>query len=383
MNKIGQITFCGANYGSVLQCYATQLYLLHKNIECILFKRKEKGIGKLFQSMGFRLDIIYKYIKYPMYKSVFDEMLNNNKYKTEEQGMSAEAYRLINRFIEHNINMQETSYAKLKKISRKDEYVAFFSGSDQIWSSKWFIKNKLFFLKFAPRNKRVAWMPSFGSDKLAEYNIPAYRKYIEEYAFLSVREQSGAEIINMLTHKEAKTLIDPVFLLDESEWRQIAEGEEHGNYVLAFFLDEPSVTAISMMTKMICNLGCKLIAFSYGYKCLNNINGIEFTSGDPRNFLWYIDNAKFVMTDSFHASAFSIIFRTPFYVFERHMTDAQSQSARIIELMKFFDMNDRFVLSNRSICEKDFFMNTDMIKKEIRCGQNNVERYLCEIIKRD
>ena len=378
MNKIGQVTYCGQNYGSVLQCYATQHVLKKYNIECVLIKRKEKGIGCLLHSAEFRWDRIYKYIRYPKYKKQFDHMLRSTSEKYTS-GMNPASSKRINEFINKHINSVEISYFEMKKISRKEDYIAFFSGSDQIWSGTWFIKNKMWFLRFAPKNKRVAWMPSFGSEMVEEYNIPTYKKYISEYEYLSSREQSGAEIITQLTGREAIALADPVILLTTDEWKNFAyEYTRDEKYILLFFLDTPSETALEMIKKMREETGYKTVVYSYEHECLK---GTETRNGDPRDFVSVINNAEFVMTDSFHACMFSIMLNVPYYVFYRNTNYISTQSARIENLLETYNMKERLIKEPRIVEKKDFQIEQKYCEEITYKKRKEVLKYLDGIIK--
>ena len=378
MNKVGQVTYCGENYGSVLQCYATQKTLKKHGLDCMLFKRKEKGIGKLLCVAEFRIDRFYKYIRYPAYRKQFQRMINSTSAK-EKHTMNVESARRTDEFIKNNINILNISYSEMKKISRTKEYIAFFSGSDQIWSGTWFIKNRIWFLRFAPKNKRVAWMPSFGSEKVEKYNIPTYKRYISEYEYLSSREKSGTEIIKNLTGREALTLADPVILLTDDEWEEFAnKNEEKEKYILLIFLDTPSDTALDMIKKMQDETGYKMVVFSYEHKVLKSA---EIKSGDPRDFVSIINNAAFVMTDSFHACMFSTIFNVPFYVFYRNTKYISTQSARIENLLGTYNMRERLIKEPRTVEKNDFEMDKEFYKNITDKKREEILRYLESIIK--
>ncbi len=378
MNKIGQVTYCSGNFGSVLQCYATQKALKKHGFECLLFKRKEKGIGKLLCLAEFKIDRIYKYIRYPRYRNQFQRMINSTSAK-EKHSMNVESAKRTNEFIKNHINILNISYSEMKKISRTKDYIAFFSGSDQIWSGTWFIKNRIWFLRFAPKNKRVAWMPSFGSEKVEEYNIPLYKRYISDYKYLSSREKSGAEIIKDLTGREALALADPVILLTADEWKEFAnKNSEEEKYILLFFLDTPSETALEMIIKLQKETGYKTVVYSYEHEVLKNA---EIKSGDPRDFVSIINNAAFVLTDSFHACMFSTIFNVPFYVFFRNANYASTQSARIENLLGTYNMKERLIKSPRTVEKTDFEMKEEYCKSITDKKRQEILKYLDGIIK--
>lgn len=380
MDKIGQVTFCGSNYGSVLQCYATQQFWSELGYKCVLLKRRENGFYRFLQSCEFKKEQIYKYLRYPKYKSTFDSMLNIARNNTACDALMPESIEQINNFIDKNINSIEYSYKELKRIARTDSYKLFLSGSDQIWSGTWFVTNKMYFLRFSPRAKRVAWSPSFGGENIAEYNKPLFKKYINGYKYLSVREESGAKLIKELTGKPTRILFDPVILLPRKKWEELCTPKIcKDKYILLFFLDKPSPTTIGMIERIKKHLSCKLIMFSYTYEKPKKTGTLE-VSGGPGDFLGIIQNAEFVITDSFHASLFSIIFNKPFWVFRRNMSGLDTQTARIDNLLKNFDMSARLITAPRDVSENDFLMNPFSIEQKIKEYRDNTLNYVSTIL---
>ena len=378
--KVGQVTFCGDNFGSVLQCYATQKVLQQKGIETVLLQRKERGIGRVVQSLEFRACAGYKYLRYPKYRDIFAETLKISRGTTVDEGLDAEASICISGFISENIRLRPCSWKQLKQLGKSKEYTAFFSGSDQIWNGKWFITNRLWFLRFAPKNKRVAWMPSLGGQEVYPYNIRTYKKYISDYCFLSARESEGSRVISQLTGRETPVLADPVLLLDENVWRQTAASvQTDKKYILMFFLDRPSDLALETAEQLKAATGCSVIYFSYKYE---NLGGGEqdFLSGGPAEFISMIDKASFVLTDSFHACLFSIVLTTPFFAFSRSSSIGASQVSRVKNLLERFGMEDRLVAEKNGICDSDFFMDAEKIKAIIQQERKSAEDYLERVL---
>lgn len=334
--KVGLITYCIGNQGSVLQCYATQKYLSKREIDCCLFTRHESGITRILQSLEYRVGAYLKLFKFPYYKSAYIEC---RQLKNTNAFMTLETVKAIKNFVDEYICTEQRSWKQLKKMAKSEEYMAFFSGSDQIWSGTWFLTNRIWFLRFCPKYKRVAWMPSFGSDSIAEYNRDIYRRYISEYQFLSVREPEGQKIINELTGNEVPVLPDPVYLLSADEWRMISSKITfESKYILMFFISEPNPCAVVYAQKKATEHHAQIIWLSYNH----NLDGI-FVDGGPREFISYIDKAELVLTDSFHASLFSIILSTPFYIYQRMDNNGRKQIGRVHNLLEKFHMKNRLI----------------------------------------
>lgn len=376
--KVGQITYCGNNYGSVLQCLATQTELRKHGLECVLLTRSKTGLGRLFQTLEFRLNRTWKMLRYPKHRQAFQECLQALQPAAGTDGLQSEAVEAINRFIQTNIRQEALSWGQLKKMSRSQEYGFFLSGSDQIWSAQWFITNRLWFLRFCPQQKRVAWMPSFGGEVLAEYNRPAYKKYIGAYASLSVREEAGAKIIEELLHISVPVLADPVFLLDAEAWRKLSAGEHPERpYIMMFFLDRPSPIALKQAALLQEKTGCDIVYFSYHY---DGCTG-EFRSGGPEQFLYRIDHAQVVLTDSFHACAFSSILSTPFYAFSRSGVSGAKQMSRVKNLLNTLTMPERYIDSEKDCCSEIKPIPQEPVQKELGNMRNRIHSYLEEVLR--
>lgn len=92
------------------------------------------------------------FFRYPKYRNKFNEILNAYK-ENAKNGLLEENYKYMNEFIKQEISSKSYSYQELKKIAKTNIYITFISGSDQIWSGSWFVKNPMWFLRFAPKKK--------------------------------------------------------------------------------------------------------------------------------------------------------------------------------------------------------------------------------------
>ena len=379
MKKVGLVTYCEGNFGSVLQCYATQSLLQKRGVACELLRRRETSVwGRLRMRAEFRCNRAMKYLHYPAHRATFDGMvaLLSGGDAPRMNGASAEE---TGRFVAEHISVRDVSYGQIKKEAKTDAYAAFFSGSDQIWSATWFVRNPWWFLRFAPKGKRVAWCPSFGGREVAAYNVSDYAKYIGEYAYLSAREESGAAIIKQLTGRPAEALSDPVVILDRDAWSELGQTREKEGqpYVLLFFLDRPSDTALAMMKRVQAATGKRVLVFAYEHEAFGDI---PVRSGDPADFVSLIENADFVLTDSFHACMFSTIFGTPFFIFNRN-SSASEQSERVFNHVTTYGLESRYVTEERDLTELDFSMDTARTEAVLEQKRAHIQAYLDTVLR--
>lgn len=191
-----------------------------------------------------------------------------------------------------------------------DKYVC---GSDQIWNPMITMGvSKGYFLRFvSDKNNRIAYAPSFGTDKIRPVFIHAMKKYLDEMGYLSVREKSGQNLIGQLTDKKSEQLIDPTFLLEKQEWEKLGNNPRSGEEYILLYIMQRDLEVYEYARKIKEQMGIKLIEISrYGYnpgfvdECLIDVG--------PAEFLGLFRDAKYICTNSYHGLAYSIIFEKDF-----------------------------------------------------------------------
>lgn len=330
--------FTGYNYGSSLQALAGKQIIEKSGYECELIKLKSLVKGR---------DVRLGKLMTILFRSLFTKKNSALKIygKSYNKALIDETESKFFAFADEYLKPLERSWKSLKRVA--NESVACFSGSDQIWNSTTLYVDPLYYLRFAPNNKRVALAPSFGRDYIAEYNKEKIAKWINDYQFLSVREDSGVKLIKELTGRDALHLLDPTLIINSSEWRKILQiKEKPKTYILAYFLDVPSKAAMQGLKELKEKLGYKIIAIPYKFNYVQYCDSM--ISAGPKEFVELVANARVVCTDSFHGTAFSINMHTPFFTYEREYGSASKQSERILSILRGMNMLNRFQPKNIS-----------------------------------
>lgn len=353
MNKILLTTlFSGYNYGSSLQTFATKSIIEELGCECELVARKSivKGrdirLGKLFTILWRTLlTVDTKTLK--AYKSSYQKTLIGDSVKR------------FTEFEEKYLQPERMGWSELQKEAK--DSVACIAGSDQLWDPTTLYVDPMYYLRFAPRDKRISFATSMGHDFVAKYNEKKLRKWISEVKHLSVREDSGVKLIKELCGRDALHLLDPTLLLNGETWRKKLEIQEKKNkYILAYFLDAPSQQAKCCINNLKKKYQCDVIAIPYEHEDMSYATKVVPTG--PLEFLSLVDNAVAVVTDSFHGTAFSINLHTPFFVFDRNYGTAHSQSSRVISLLKKVGLIERYEPSEEANTEINLdFTHSDKI----------------------
>ena len=234
----------------------------------------------------------------------------------------------------HNTNMH-TRFDVPYLDDLVDDYDFFVVGSDQVWNPDFDFDGR--FLEFAPPEKRIAYAASIGVSELPPNVTDYYREKISEMPHVSLRERDGVDIVEKLTGKRPLQAIDPVFLLTADEWRQIAKPPvwlnqkryERGYLLTYFFSGNPPEQVKTLAAELDLPLINLFDRKNFDYYVI----GIE-------EFLYLVDHATLLCTQSFHGTAFATIFKRPFITYKvaPHVIKIFSRMESLLEL---FGLSER------------------------------------------
>lgn len=338
--KVAIVTLFGDNYGNKLQNYALQALLesMDHEVKTIIVKdgvqlncpesRKDR-LKKLTPKYVFRVMSSRFKNKYP-YKNQRDGIRASIKFgKTESPKELTETRRksfqsFSDQFLHIDTNIFASGTSQFI-----DCYDAYICGSDQIWNPTYKSTGSAYFLQFAPEYKRIAFAPSFGLSSLPDSLHAIYKEWLNGIPYLSVREEQGAKIIKELTGRDALVVPDPTLCLTRKQWGQVEKKPsfiDDKQYVLTYFLGNETNKYRRFIEAYAKQAGVKIIN-------LFDMREPEYYATDPAEFVWLIHHAKAMFTDSFHGTVFSMIFHTPFLVFDRIESGGTKMSSRIETLL--------------------------------------------------
>jgi hypothetical protein len=213
---------------------------------------------------------------------------------------------------------------------------AFICGSDQIWNSMF--RNgtdPAFYLDFVPDNcLKLSYAASFATDDIADGIKPFVKEKVNRLSAISVRESSGIDILSKIGIHRAVQVLDPVFLLPADFWKKEMVQPVAGNYV--FVCDFDSSPLLKQIARKIADLkGLKIYSISKN----NRYADKNFWKQGPEMFVSLLANARYVVSNSFHATAFAMIFGKPFCVVDR----IEAINSRMRDLLKQFDLENRVI----------------------------------------
>lgn len=338
---LGIITFHRPiSYGANLQCLGLLLFLRGKGYDAEIIDYSDMAYQQMRKENKLRslLLMLARYASNGL--SLLKSKRNASRITKQQQQYTDELTERRRRFEEFQIKYYKTSpliYSGCNDIKRTPpSYSAYICGSDQIWNPSFCDMDDNYFLAFAPKRRRIAYAPSFGQARLPWYAKLVYRKRLKNIDYLSVREETGREIIRRLIGKEVPVVIDPTLLISSDEWKKIAETsivETPQKYILTYFI------GIDDYIKHYID-GIKQVYSDY--EIVNLV--FDQTNYGPADFLKLISCASFVFTNSFHGMAFCINFNVPFVV-GRTMKDQGKGNAfsRIDNLLIELGLSGRII----------------------------------------
>lgn len=352
--KIALITcYYQPNYGSQLQAYATQLIFDKMGVPnetiCIDKIRAEINNAK------------YKYfIKHILNVNVFRDKLGFIKHiyqQTTRRGFRKNIYSRNDMYKKFSVEKFHLSFpygSKNELHTKACEYAAFVLGSDQLWLPS-NIEADYYTLNFVPIDiPKIAYSTSFGVSQLLKTAINKAKVFLNRFDSLSVREQSGQEIIKELINKQVPVVCDPTLLFTASEWDTITTKKRlvEEKYIFCYFLgDNPAHRCFAKRLKEKTNY--KIVQLQHLDKYIksdNNFPDIAPYDIGPTGFIQLISDAEYVLTDSFHASIFSMLYKKDFFSFKRYNKDnAVSTNTRLYSLLTSLHAKNRLLTSDESI----------------------------------
>ncbi|HCJ24799.1 MAG TPA: polysaccharide pyruvyl transferase family protein [Bacteroides ovatus] len=344
------------NYGASLQAFALQYYL---------------------ESLGHKVEIIdyLPYYHQSRYNFFYIPLESNHYTLFSSNGFMRLVYGILKNlcifktwgrkkkfddFTKSFLKLTSTHYETIEELKDNppiaDIYVA---GSDQIWNTEMYNgKDPAYYLDFGnPSTKRISYAASIAVGKIEKGLEGVIRNRLSKFSQISVREASGVEIVGNLGIK-AELVLDPVFLLEKREWlNMVAKGTQRpekikSRYILVYdFLHDDRIRMF--VAKLKDQYGVLVVSIN-DYRSLNYAD-VNINDAGPLEFLDLVANADYIVSNSFHATAFSIILEKEFYVYPLMR---QNNSSRMEDLLRGLGLEKRF---NPSEIQKN--INYEIVKE--------------------
>lgn len=332
------------NYGATLQAFALQHYLesLGNEVEIIDYRlpTHRRYDWSYLHPMGRLYNLSQKipFLKWPV-------RLYRNKSYLKTWGRK----KSFDEFDANYLHITEHTYRTIEELRdnppKADIYIA---GSDQIWNTD--TPNghtPAYYLDFGNKDtKRISYAASFGISEISDEHKPFVKEEVGKLDAVSVREKSGSIILEELGFTRMDVVCDPVFLLSKADWKKIASLSKSYNlkknsYILLydFIGDEQVEIFCKQLSK---ETGKQIVSVNdYDYRKYADIN---INDAGPLEFVSLIDGAAFVVANSFHATAFSVILEKNFYTFK---LNTQRNSSRMSDFLSIVGLLNHFHATQR------------------------------------
>lgn len=364
MKKIGIMTLYknNINYGGMLQSYALQRAvqkLVGESGECVQISYTISPTPikeKLKHSLQYRSFRENASMVYNRLKAIF-----NKRKTTWDSTARINAFGQFEEIIPHTEKIY--TYKTIDECA--EEFTHLITGSDQVWNGG--IDLDAFCLGFAKRDtKRISYAASSASTKFGKWQDEIFKKNLPEFTAISVREKSVIPYFEQMSGKKVSAVLDPVFLLSAADWHEIAQ-EPHIRtpYIFCYLLGankEQHERAVKIAKEN----SCKLVTIPYlnGYNQLDdNFGDIQISAASPQEFLGLIENATGVVTDSFHATAFSIIFNRPFWAVSRFKNQGKTNNNhRVTDILEQSRLLNCYENSSNKLSTPDYSNANKILK---------------------
>lgn len=340
--KIGIITFHHApNYGAALQAFALQTHL---------------------QKMGHDPFFINYHYGLPPRKGLLRWVGSTTSATIDKIGCYFRQ-KPFHHFSSEHLNIgHELFYDHVQLQSNPPEADAYICGSDQVWNPHFMSLAKdehAFWLDFgAASRRRIAYAASFGVSEIASDVRVRYAHYAKRFSAIGVREQDGVDLVRRLGRHDAVWVPDPTLLLVHNEYTAI---ENHADwrqepYLFSYILGVDNTQHAARVNAYVCEalgVGCYEV---FGPTWMNRL--FTYIGPSPREWLSRLRQSRYVVTNSFHATVFSILFHKPFIALLRTGRDT-GMNSRITSLLDVVGLRDR------ALTTYDFARVEELYHKEV------------------
>lgn len=340
--KIGIITITnnGNNYGNVLQNYALQNVITKIGFESETIDHSPSGFNNSFLR----------------FCRIYLGLLKNMCTGKKEKQYIVKRIRAFQRFKKNHISF---SNFRIKRgnfpSDRAKKYDAFVFGSDQIWNLKFNCIQQecnIYFGRFTEKKKKIAYAGSFGAAEIPEQSLQYVSESLKDFRYISVREEAGRKLCTQFgIHCEV--VPDPTLLLSTSKWRSLEKAPTNigkQKYLLTYFLGKTSDKLQDEISWYAQENGLELVNLNNSLKFCKSAQDHKLLALGPESFLWLIDHCSAFVTDSFHGSVFSLVFRKPFQVIERVANEENNNmNSRLETLLGLFNEQARLCSGHLNI----------------------------------
>ena len=367
------------NYGAALHSWAFQQYLKKNGCDSVVINY----FPARFKRHGLPYSIKYPFLNYKRFWNIPHLIYHISNWLILGFIPNLRKYKKFSRFFNEKMKNTQNEYSQkeLKGISDIEglDIDTFVAESDVIWK---LFKNgsfdEVFFLHFpfAEGKRKVAYAPSLSSRPFTQDEEDKFRELVSDFTVISTRERQGAEYLTRILKKEVDWMLDPTLLLDECDYLPIIQLPQERDYILLYNCMINDQLMVKEAEAYAQRKGKKLIELSnWNINKLQN-NHQVITDVGIEEFLGYFKNSSEVICNAFHGVCFSVIFKKPFYVFQRDNSDY-----RMKNITDELGLVSRFVpCHNKHLPEGDLVIDYDDVYRKLGIHRQRSFKYIEDYI---
>lgn len=349
--KIGILTFHRAsNYGTALQAFATVEALRALGHEAQLIDYRPEYLEQTLRPAGVnQIKSVRSAISFFANKAIYGNQF-------------AQKYRRFMAFTDEIPSSPVCRTPQDVEAVAKD-YDAILSGSDQLWNPRITGEDLTYFLPF-PHPKKISYASSFGVRSIPEDRAKVIVPLLADFSALTVREQTAIDMLSPLLDKPLPRVADPTLLLDKQRWLQetVPLSLPREGYILTYYMIETPLLR-SLTQKLQAETGLPIVNLKPSKRQVLLRQGKNMMWAGPRELLSCYAGAKYVITNSFHGTAFAINFDVPMFVTPLPMSMAGEVNSRLEELLNWYGLSDRWICQDQPLDLSDTLPALEEIKR--------------------
>ena len=394
MKKLAILTLVINNYGTKLQSYALckaikSLNLVEPEVvnlqgawhgSTVKISRKKQLIDVLKTYKLKSIKKIYDFVRFSYeYKKI---RANGDTYKEAVAKMD-DLYSSFDKNIPYTKEQYTLEDVRAGKLSKYDIVLV---GSDQVWNGPRVGCLDVYMCDFLHQKRSaLSYAASFAINSIPDNLVDEYTKYIQNMQTLLVREAKGVELCKQLGRDDAKHVVDPTLLLEGKDYEELTSKPTDlvgsDDFILVYSLTT-SMKIYEEASKLAERYNCKMAMLKRGAHppiASSFKNAVDLIEVGPSEFMSLIKYAKCVVTGSYHALQFSLLFHSNFYIY---LDDANAENSRLVSALSMFGLEKQLYYETSSLPKVLPQINYDVVEPIIQAKRAESMALLRESIER-
>lgn len=332
--KVGVLTFHRAsNFGTALQACATVEALKNIGVDAELMDYRPAYLEHTMVPRTFR--------KARNPKAILSIALHRVLYGHQQE----EKILRFRQFLQEVPTSEAVCTTPAEVAELAQRYDIILSGSDQLWNERITGEDLTYLFPF-PHRKKISYASSFGVSSLSEERKAVIAPLLADFDHLAMREETARKLVSELIEgKELHRVVDPTLLLTKEQWQKFEQPNlklPKGGYILTYFMIETPILR-EIANRLQKQTGLPVVNIKPSKRQALLHLGTNMMWAGPRELLSCYRGASYVITNSFHGTAFSINYEVPMYIAPLPVCMVGEVNSRLVEILEWYGLSDRWI----------------------------------------